>query len=342
MKTEILNDRNPEDIKRAAALLADGKLVAFPTETVYGLGANALDGEAVKRIFIAKGRPQDNPLIVHISNVDDAKKYAYTGKLFKKISEKFMPGPITVIMPKQKNIPDEVTAGLDSVGIRVPLSKTARKLIDCAGIPIAAPSANLSGKPSPTKATHVIDDLNGKVEAILCGDDCLVGVESTVVKITDENSIVICRPGGITYEMLKSICDNVTVDPAVLSKFDGKPVSPGMKYRHYAPNAEVNIIIGSENKIIEFLSDKLDFGIICYDEDKKLLTYKNSFSLGKHENSYEQAAKLFDLLRHFDCIKDVKKIYARIPEKQGVGLAVYNRLLKAAGFNVIDLGQNCF
>ena len=337
MNTEILYDTSETDIKRAASLISAGKLVAFPTETVYGLGANALDGEAVKRIFLAKGRPQDNPLIVHIDKAENACKYAFAGKLFKRLSEKFMPGPLTVIMPKRENIPPSVTAGLDSVGIRVPLSPTARKLIELSGVPIAAPSANLSGKPSPTKASHVIDDLSGRVEAILCGEDCLVGVESTVVKITGENSLIICRPGGITYEMLKTVCDDVTVDPAVISKFDGKPVSPGMKYRHYAPNAEVNVLVGNEDEILEFLLDKEDFAVICYEEDSKLLSLNNSFSLGKANDSAEQAAKLFDLLRYFDTVKNIKKIYARMPLKDGVGLAVYNRLLKAAGFNVIEL-----
>ncbi len=339
MKTEILHDTSDSDIKRAASLISSGRLVAFPTETVYGLGANALDGEAVKRIFVAKGRPQDNPLIVHIDKAENAEKYAYTGELFKRLADKFMPGPLTVIMPKRENIPVEVTAGLDSVGIRVPLSFTARKLIELSGVPIAAPSANLSGKPSPTKASHVIDDLSGRAEAILCGDDCLVGVESTVVKITGENSLVVCRPGGITYEMLKEVCDDVTVDPAVISKFDGKPVSPGMKYRHYAPNAEVSVLIGSEDDILDFLSDKENFGIICYDEDRRLLSLSNSFSLGKSDDSSEQAAKLFDLLRYFDTVKNIEKIYARMPGKEGVGLAVYNRLLKAAGFNVIKIDK---
>lgn len=337
MNTEILYDTSDKDIERAAKLIASGALVAFPTETVYGLGANALDGDAVKRIFLAKGRPQDNPLIVHTDKAENASKYALTSELYFRLAGRFMPGPLTVIMPVRDNIPKVVTAGLDSVGIRVPLSETARKLIELSGVPIAAPSANLSGKPSPTKATHVIDDLSGRVEAILCGDDCLVGVESTVVKITGENSLIICRPGGVTYEMLREVCQNVSVDPAVISKFDGKPISPGMKYRHYAPNAEVTVLIGYEEKILRFLSDKKDFGIICYDDDENLLKLNNSFSLGKAEDPSEQATKLFDLLRYFDGVKSVKKIYARMPKKDGVGLAVYNRLLKAAGFTVIDL-----
>lgn len=337
MNTEILKDTDENDLKRAAKLISDGKLVAFPTETVYGLGANALDKDAVSRIFVAKGRPQDNPLIVHISKAENASKYAFVGDLFYKLADKFMPGPLTVIVPRRENIPLEVTAGLDSVGIRVPLSKTARRLIELAGVPIAAPSANLSGKPSPTKASHVIDDLSGRVEAILCGDDCLVGVESTVVKITGEDSLIICRPGGVTYEMLKEVCSDVSVDPAVLAKFDGKPISPGMKYRHYAPNAEVSILVGSEADILKFVSDKKNFAIICYDEDTELLKYGNAFSLGSAENSSEQASRIFDILRHLDTVKEVTKIYARMPKKDGVGLAVYNRLLKAAGFSIIEL-----
>ena len=337
MNTEILFDTDEKDIKRAAELISNGKLVAFPTETVYGLGANALDGESVKRIFIAKGRPQDNPLIVHTDKPENASKYAVTGSLFYKLAEKFIPGPLTVIMPKRENIPMEVTAGLDSVGIRVPLSATARRLIELAGVPIAAPSANLSGKPSPTKASHVIDDLSGRVEAILCGEDCLVGVESTVVKITGEDSLVICRPGGVTYEMLKDVCSDVTVDPAVISKFDGKPVSPGMKYRHYAPDAELTVLVGSETDVIKYLYDKEDFAVICYDEDSELLKLNNSVSLGSSEDSSEQASRIFDVLRHFDSVKSVTKIYARMPKKDGIGLAVYNRMLKAAGFSIIDV-----
>ncbi|MBE6609571.1 MAG: threonylcarbamoyl-AMP synthase [Ruminococcaceae bacterium] len=337
MKTEILSDRSETELRRAAQLLAENKLVAFPTETVYGLGANALNGDAVKRIFEAKGRPQDNPLIVHLESPQKAEALAYTSELYYKLAAAFMPGPITVIIPKKDVLPEAVTAGLDSVGIRVPLYAPARELIRIASVPIAAPSANISGKPSPTKAEHVIADMDGRIEAILCGDDCKVGVESTVVKITGEDSLVICRPGGVTEEMLKAVCGNVTIDPAVLSKFDGKPVSPGMKYRHYAPEASVEILVGSEEMVERFLSDKTDFAVICYSGDKKLQKNKNVLILGDENDSQEQASKLFSCLRECDKDKSIKNIYARMPKKSGVGLAVYNRLIKAAGFKITEL-----
>ncbi|MBR2474672.1 MAG: threonylcarbamoyl-AMP synthase [Clostridia bacterium] len=337
MKTEILNDKSALDLENAGKILREGGIVAFATETVYGLGGNALDSNAIIKIFEAKGRPQDNPLIVHISDPSEADKYVYVNELFNKLAKEFMPGPITVILPKRDVICKEVSCGLDSIGIRVPLYAPARELIAKAGIPVAAPSANISGKPSPTKAQHVIDDMNGKVDAILIGDDCAVGVESTVVKITGEDSLVICRPGAVTLEMLKEVCGNVTVDPAVLAKFEGKPVSPGMKYRHYAPKAAVTVLVGTEEQFFDYLKGKADFGVLCFDEDAKLLEFKNSMSLGSCFDLSEQASKLFDCLREFDKLCDVKEIYARMPEKNGVGLAVFNRLLKAAGFNVIEL-----
>ena len=299
-------------------------------ETVYGLGANALDSEAVKRIFEAKGRPQDNPLIVHISDFSEADKYVYVNDLARKIADKFMPGPITVICP-------EVSCGLDSIGIRIPLYKPARELIKVADVPIAAPSANISGKPSPTRSAHVIDDMFGKIECILTGDDCSVGVESTVIKVTGEDSLIICRPGGITKEMLETVCSDVSVDAAVLAKFDGKPISPGMKYRHYAPNAQVTVLVGTEKQFMDYLADKQDFAILCFDEDINLLKYENSISLGSVNDLSEQASRLFACLRDIDASETIKYVYARMPSQSGVGLAVYNRLIKAAGFNIIQL-----
>ncbi len=337
MKTEILCDKSSADIERAAAVLKGGGLVAFATETVYGLGANALDGSAVRNIFLAKGRPQDNPLIVHLAEFGDADKYVHVNELARKIASRFMPGAITVIMPKRDVICPEVSCGLDSIGIRIPLYAPARELIKAAGVPIAAPSANISGKPSPTRAMHVIEDLSGRADVILRGDDCMVGVESTVVKITGEDSLVICRPGAITKEMLEAVCSNVTIDPAVLSKFDGKPVSPGMKYRHYAPKAAVTVLVGTEEQFAEFLKDKKDFGVLCFAEDELLLNYPSSKIIGSQQNLSEQASRLFACLREFDGEENIKYIYARMPDKEGVGLAVYNRLIKAAGFSVITL-----
>ena len=337
MKTEILNDKDLSDVEKAAELLKKGSLVAFATETVYGLGASALNGEAVKRIFEAKGRPQDNPLIVHVADPADAERYAYVNDLFFKIASRFMPGPITVILPKRDVIAEEVTCGLDSVGIRVPEYPYARELIRKAGVPVAAPSANISGRPSPTTAEHVIDDLNGRVECILCGDDCKVGVESTVVKLISDDSLVICRPGGVTAEMLSEVCSNITIDPAVMSKFDGKPVSPGMKYRHYAPKAPVTVWVGTEEAFCSYINKEENVGLLCFDEDKELLRHENAMSYGSCNNMDEQASRLFACLRKFDKMKNITHIYARMPEKGGVGLAVYNRLLKAAGFNVVTL-----
>ena len=233
MKTEIfkVTENSIKELNYASRLLNDGELVAIPTETVYGLGANALNKNACLNIFKAKGRPGDNPLIVHIAKPQDAEKIAYTNNLYYKLAEKFMPGPLTVIIPKRDIIPYEVTAGLETVAIRCPIHKVANKLIEIAGIPIAAPSANTSGKPSPTSAKHVFDDMNGKIPLILDGGECEVGVESTVISITD-NSIVLLRPGAVTVEMLKTVCENVTVANAVKEelKQGETALSPGMKY----------------------------------------------------------------------------------------------------------------
>lgn len=337
LNTLILNDENIADIKKAAEIIKKGGLVAFPTETVYGLGADATNAEACLKIFEAKGRPQDNPLIVHLSSSSEASKYAFTSPLYNTLAEKFMPGPLTVILPKKDVIPDSVTAGLDSIAVRVPIHKTAQQIIELSGKPIAAPSANLSGKPSPTTAAHVLNDLTGRVDAILCGSDADFGVESTVIKLNSDDSIVICRPGGITKEMLEEVCSQVTLDPAVISKFEGKPISPGMKYRHYAPGAPVTVLVGSEQQIVDFLSDKRDFGILCYDEDLILLSFNDSVSFGSKNDLSAQAHLLFDRLRIFDHKPHVKQIYARMPSTEGIGLAVYNRLVKAAGFSILRL-----
>lgn len=337
MITKILHDDSLSDVSMAAEIICRGGLVAFSTETVYGLGANALDGAAVKKVFEAKGRPQDNPLIVHLSSFEEADKYVYVNRLSQMIAERFMPGPITVILPKRNVVCEDVSCGLDSIGIRVPLYAPARALIEAAGVPIAAPSANLSGKPSPTKASHVIDDMNGRIDAILCGKDCMVGVESTVVKVTGEDSLLICRPGAVTPEMLAEVCDNITIDPAVMSRFDGKPVSPGMKYRHYAPKAPVTVLVGDEAQIIKFLDGRENIGLLCFEEDTALLGLQGAVSMGKKDDLSSQASRLFAALRDFDKNESIKEIYARMPDSGGVGLAVYNRLLKAAGFNVIKL-----
>jgi len=337
MNTLILKEENNADIEKAAEIIKNGGLVAFPTETVYGLGADATNAEACRNVFLAKGRPQDNPLIVHLAYVSEVDTYAYTNALFKRLAAEFMPGPLTVILPKKNIVPDAVTAGLDSVAIRIPINPTAHKLIKLSEKPIAAPSANLSGKPSPTTAQHVLNDLTGRVDAILCGKDSDVGVESTVIKITGDNSLVICRPGGVTQEMLKTVCDDVSIDPAVLSKFDGKPISPGMKYRHYAPSAPVTVLIGTEDMIISYLNDKANYGLLCYNDDYQLSKYPNAITFGASYDLEAQAHLLFDRLRSFDDNAQITSIYARMPSQTGIGLAVYNRLIKAAGFSIINL-----
>ena len=220
----------------------------MPTETVYGLGANALDKEAVTNVYKAKGRPMDNPLIVHLAKADDAEKYAHTSELYYKLAERFMPGPLTVILPKKDVIPYEVTCGLETVAIRVPSNGIAHTLIELSGCPIAAPSANLSGRPSPTSFEHVIEDMNGRVDAIIDGGRCDVGVESTVIILKD-NSAEILRPGLITYEELREVIPNVTVNEAVKNQCtSSKPASPGMKYRHYAPKTHCKLVYSSNNK----------------------------------------------------------------------------------------------
>ena len=333
-KTIIVND-DYENIAQAAEIIKSGGLVAFPTETVYGLGANALDPQAARRIYEAKGRPSDNPLIVHFVEPSDAEKYSYTCELYYKLAFefKFMPGPITVILPKRDCIPSEITSGLDTVAMRVPSHPTARELIKLSGVPIAAPSANASGKPSPTTAAHVIEDLNGRVEMILDGGDCVIGLESTIVKI-ENDALILLRPGAITYEELRSVCDNVIIGDSVVGKFDGTPLAPGMKYRHYAPDAQVYLLDGADEKVYGFLADKQDCGILCYDEDTELLKYANAVSLGSKYHYAKQAHMLFKCLRDF---KNVDVIYARMPQTDGIGLAVYNRLIKAAGFEVVKL-----
>ena len=334
-----------EELFYAAEAIREGKLVAFPTETVYGLGANALNGEACDRIFEAKGRPHDNPLIVHIAKPEDAFLYAECPEpeLFQSVVSHFMPGPITVILPKKSVIPDSVTVGLQTVALRCPSHPVAHRLIELAGVPIAAPSANLSGKPSPTTARHVIEDMSGRIDCILDGKDAEVGVESTVISIHN-GSVRLLRPGYVTAEMLKSAVGNVEVDPAVLSQLkEGvKPESPGMKYRHYAPSAPVSMVCGDEEKVIAFFRERLrdGDGILCFDEDLPLFKEEPHSQLlrsfGSRFDLSSQAHRLFDALRYFDQTS-VRHIYARETQKNDLGLAVTNRLLRACAFERIDL-----
>ena len=340
MVTEIFKvDKDSQAIlEKASTLLKNGELVAIPTETVYGLGANALDKDACLNIFKAKGRPGDNPLIVHIADPCDAEKIAYNNSLYYKLAAKLMPGPLTIILPKKEIIPNEVTAGLDSVAIRCPVHPVADALIRAAGIPIAAPSANSSGKPSPTTAQHVFDDMNGKIPLILDGGECDVGVESTVIKITDDE-IILLRPGAVTPEMLMELCPNVTIASAVKEELKAgeKPLSPGMKYKHYAPSANLYLVDDKSVDFIELAREKQkteNCAIMCYDQEAELLENKNLLPVGDKDDIKKQTKKLFILLREADKL-GVDTIYAHLPNDDGESLAIYNRMIRACAHRVI-------
>ncbi|MFL0195560.1 L-threonylcarbamoyladenylate synthase [Clostridium sp. WILCCON 0269] len=347
-KVKILNEKDldVEVIEEAGKIIRDGGLVAFPTETVYGLGANALDPEAVKKIFQAKGRPQDNPLIVHIADMEDIKSLVlHIPDVAWKFIKKFWPGPMTIILPKSSIVPDITSASLKNIGIRMPSNIIARELIKAAKVPIAAPSANISGRPSPTDVERCIEDLDGKIDFILGGDICEVGVESTVIDCTVRPSCVL-RPGGITLEMLRDIEKEVYVDPAVMNKTDVNmvPKAPGMKYRHYAPNAPVKIVKGDLDKTIAKINEMVEnyigenklIGVIATDETKKF--YKNAvvISVGSRHNISSVSKNLFETLRNFDD-KKVDIIISEAFEEKGIGLAIMNRLNKSAGFDIIKV-----
>ena len=334
-----------EAYAQAGALVRAGQVVAFPTETVYGLGANALNPQAVAKIFAAKGRPQDNPLIVHIARKEDINSLT-TGlnANARKIMEHFMPGPLTIIVPKAEIIPDVTSAGLDTVGVRFPINKYAQEFILACGCPIAAPSANLSGRPSPTNAQDVLEDMQGKVAGILDGGSCGVGLESTVVDTTSPVP-TICRPGGVTYEMLTEVLGAVEIDPALLGDKNFKPIAPGMKYRHYAPKEPVYLLEGNAVELLPALVGKavaagLKVGVLCDRAMRARLAQQkqqDGVLLSCWGESREAlAADLFYLLRDFDRTKpDV--ILAQGVSEDGIGLAIMNRLRKAAGYQIITL-----
>lgn len=334
MKTLLLN-KNEIDI--AADIIKKGGIVAMPTETVYGLAADALNGEAVAKIFKAKGRPMDNPLIVHISDIKqiDMLVAEFSDKA-KKLAEKFWPGPLTIVLPKSDIIPDEVSARLSTVAIRFPSHPIAHELI-AKSSPIAAPSANLSGSPSPTTVRHVLADMDGRIDAIIDGGDCEVGVESTVITLTEDVPTLL-RPGGVTLEQLRAEIGEVKVHPAVLKSLGKgmKASSPGMKYKHYSPKAEVILLRGSEQGFCEYIKENSDdkTAVLCYEEEKD--SFKNYIVLGKRDDEVAHAHRLFTCLREAD-EDGYTRIYAHCPRAEGIGLAVYNRILRAAAFNVIEV-----
>lgn len=340
MNTKILriNEETEycDQLSEASEIILAGGTVVFPTETVYGLGGNALLADAAKKIYTAKGRPSDNPLIIHVADPKDAEKYAYVSDIYYRLADAFMPGPLTVIMPKKDCIPLSVTGGLDSVAVRCPSHPIARALIGRCGVPIAAPSANISGRPSPTSAKYVEEDMLGRVDMIIDGGECEIGLESTIVKI-DNDRLILLRPGAVTYDALCCVCENVEIAPAVTTKLaeNERPLSPGMKYRHYAPQSDFILLDGSDNDVLSFMINEQKGGcaVLCYDEELAYLDHKLSIPIGKRDDLGTQAKRLFTSLREADKL-GTSKIYAHLPTLNGLGLALYNRMIRAAAHTV--------
>ena len=339
MNTLYLPASDPQTCDAAAKILREGGLVAIPTETVYGLGANGLDENAVAKIFIAKGRPQDNPLILHLWSVEQIGQYcrnvppsAYL------LAEKFWPGPLTMVLPARENVPRRTTGGLDTVAVRCPDCDVTREIIRLAGVPLAAPSANISGKPSTTTAEHVLHDHNGRIEAIVDGGPCRVGVESTIVDLTEDRPRLL-RPGGITPEQLIEVLGDLVVDKAVTAQIDKDEVvkAPGMKYRHYAPSEPVVIVSGSREKAAAYIRAHFVPGdrVLCFEEELPLYEGCDPLSYGREADVNTLSAGLFAALRELDD-PNIHRIFARCPTGGGVAYAVQNRLNKAAAFHIID------
>lgn len=338
-ETKLLGCSEPE-LEEAAGILRRGGLVGIPTETVYGLAANALSPEAARRIYAAKGRPSDNPLIVHIAAPSEMRPLVRGGipPAAQKLAEAFWPGPLTIILPKSGLVPKETSGGLDTVAIRMPAHPVARHIISLCGLPLAAPSANTSGLPSPTSARHVLEDMRGKIDAVVDGGECRVGVESTVVTLCTSTPRIL-RPGGITPEMIERVLGSVEVDEAVLHGLcEGRAASsPGMKYKHYSPKASVVLLDGPLQEYTDYVNQRAAPGVfaLCFEgEEGRLLC--PAVAYGREEDGASQAQGLFSALRRLDEM-GARTVYARSPRQQGVELAVYNRLIRAAGFTVIPL-----
>ena len=328
-----------DKVTAAAKILREGGLVGLPTETVYGLGANGLDGAAVRRIFEAKGRPQDNPLILHVSGPQWLTRYcAQVPPLAYVLARKFWPGPLTMILKRDPCVPDETTAGLDTVAVRCPNHPVTLAIIREAGVPIAAPSANLSGRPSCTTAQDVLEDMDGKIQCLVDGGPCAVGVESTILDLTCTPPRLL-RPGGVPVEQIERLIGPIVIDKAVNGVLDGeeRPRAPGMKYRHYAPKAPVIVVAGAPEASAQEILRRVgpESGVICFEEYLPLFEKQRVQSLGPSQDKQTQAQRVFDALRAFDS-ETVTEIYAQCPDNQGLGLAIGNRLKKAAGFHVIE------
>lgn len=338
METKLLSN-SENDLNIAAEIIRSGGTVVFPTETVYGLGADALNPDAVKKIFTAKGRPADNPLIVHIYDVKQLNEIvSEVPESAKKLMNKFWPGPLTIILKKSNKIRNEVTAGLDTVGVRMPVQPEAKRLLELSGVPIAAPSANLSGKPSPTAFAHCVDDMNGRVDAIIDGGDCNVGIESTVIDLSGEP--IIYRPGDVTAEQIEQIL-NCKVKTVSEVKENEKPKSPGLKYKHYSPKAEVIIVKGSVEEVVNCVNGQKDrCGILIFDEfsselNKKISPNIEIISLGSMKSPKEAASSLFKALREMDN-RGVKRVFAPEIPSTDKWSGVRNRLYRAAGNRIVD------
>ena len=347
-KVDLSRSDSAEVIQTAAKILQEGGLVAFPTETVYGLGGNGLDSAACEKIYIAKGRPSDNPLILHISEFEELNPIVREiSPAAQKLMDAFWPGPLTMVFPKADIVPEKATGGLDTVAVRFPSHPVARAIIRAAGLPIAAPSANSSGKPSPTRASHVEFDLNGKIDMIVDGGAAEWGLESTIVDVSGEVPMIL-RPGAVTKEMIEKVVGTVEIDPAILTKpaADLKPKAPGMKYTHYSPKAEVVLVKGETKAVVdeinrlatEDMAQGLKTGVMATEETKDLYQADIVLSLGSRNRPEEIGANLFKYLRKFDFL-GAERVYSEVFSEEGEGMAIMNRLNKAAGYCVIDLDK---
>ena len=340
---DLKNKKKYNKLKEPANVIQNGGLVLFPTETVYGIGTNGLNEEAVKKIFIAKGRKQDNPLILHISNLKMLTQIATNiNEIEKKLMDAFWPGPLTLILERTNLVPNVVTGGLDTVGIRMPSGKIAKELIEYSGVPIAAPSANISGKPSGTNLEDIFEELKDKVDYIIDGGNCEVGLESTVIRVID-NIPHILRPGKITPEQIKKVVGNVIIDNHILHQLDdsSKPLSPGMKYRHYAPNSKCVLVYSDDNtkmidKINELANNYKNVLVICCDENMNFYNCKETICIGNRNNLDEISKNIFSALRRVDSFNpDI--VFIEGVESTGLGLAIMNRLIRACEYNYVEV-----
>ncbi len=340
-----IDEKAEADLKKAGDIIKDGGLVAFPTETVYGLGGDALNPDSSKKIYAAKGRPSDNPLIVHVCRFEDVEKIVdKVPETAKELAKAFWPGPLTMIMNKNDKVPYETTGGLDTVAIRMPNNRIALKLIELSGGYIAAPSANTSGRPSPTLARYCKEDLTGKIEMIIDGGQVGIGLESTIVDLTSEVPMIL-RPGYITAEMLKDVLGEISIDRTIIdSSSTQKPKAPGMKYRHYAPKGQLTIVQGSQDKVVDYInaetkkaaSDGKRVGVIGTDSTRSLYEAEVVKSVGSRDDERTIAHELFKVLREFDD-ENIDVMFSESFDDSGIGQAIMNRLLKAAGHNVVTV-----